>query len=256
MVSHLVYDATTDTYKDAYGNQYMQAIDASGNKRYILKNSVDVGSTLPTTTPAPTSSSIAATSTKVSKNTGNDDSLGGVTNNIINTAGGLTKDVLGTAKDLTKDVVGTASGLTKDVLNEVNTIGSGAGNFLKDTGSGAVGLLKDTGSGAVGLLKDAGSGAVDLLKDTGSGIMKLGQGPLYRDANGNLVSNNQSVGQGYGMVYANGVGGSGVLNSVSDSSFGYMNSQTPVDNYSYYGALQSKGGNYMPVTADFSSFRK
>ncbi len=28
------------------------------------------------------------------------------------------------------------------------------------------------------------------------------------------------------------------------------------DQYSYYGALQSKGANYMPVTADFSAFSR
>jgi len=33
--------------------------------------------------------------------------------------------------------------------------------------------------------------------------------------------------------------------------------KNPVDNYSYYGALPSKGSsNYMPITADFSAFGK
>ena len=31
---------------------------------------------------------------------------------------------------------------------------------------------------------------------------------------------------------------------------------SPIDNYSYYGALESKGSQFMPVNADFSSFRK
>jgi hypothetical protein len=29
-----------------------------------------------------------------------------------------------------------------------------------------------------------------------------------------------------------------------------------IDPYSYYGALPSKGANYMPITADFSAFGK
>jgi hypothetical protein len=34
------------------------------------------------------------------------------------------------------------------------------------------------------------------------------------------------------------------------------NPYTPIDNYSYFGALSSKGGNFLPVNSDFSSFRK
>ena len=40
------------------------------------------------------------------------------------------------------------------------------------------------------------------------------------------------------------------------SPYSMNNETTPIDNYSQYGALQSKGCNYMPVTADFSAFRK
>lgn len=51
-------------------------------------------------------------------------------------------------------------------------------------------------------------------------------------------------------------GGTGPAYSTPASNFGDMGTSTPVDNYSQYGALQSKGCNYMPVTADFSAFRK
>ena len=151
--------------------------------------------------------------------------ISGLANNVVNTAGGA---------------VGTAGNLALSA-------GSGAVNLLKDTGSGAVDLLKDTGSGAVDLLKDTGSGAIGLLKDAGSGIANLGSGGLQTQG-----SQYNSAG---GAVGAGGVGPS-QLGSVSDKTFGKMSGQTPVDNYSYYGALQSKGGNFMPVTADFSSFRK
>jgi len=168
----------------------------------------------------------ASTGGTTSTNTGTsvgslDNNISGVANNAINTAGG---------------VVGTAGNLAFSA-------GSGAVNLLKDTGSGAVDLLKDTGSGAVDLLKDTGSGAINLLKDAGNGIANLGSGSL------------KMQGSQYNSVGVGGVGPS-QLGSVSDKTFGKMSGQTPVDNYSYYGALQSKGGNFMPVTADFSSFRK
>jgi len=99
----------------------------------------------------------------------------------------------------------------------------GAVGLTKDVVGGTVGLTKDVVGGAVGLTKDVVGGAVGLVKDTASGIYNLGDSKTK-----------------------------------SDSAFGYVpsNLSTPVDQYSYYGSLQSKGGNFMPVTADFSSFRK
>jgi hypothetical protein len=49
-----------------------------------------------------------------------------------------------------------------------------------------------------------------------------------------------------------------IRNRQSDSGFGYVpgHGYTPVDNYSAYGASQSKGSNFMPVTASFSAFGK
>jgi hypothetical protein len=109
--------------------------------------------------------------------------------------------------------------------------------LLKDTGSGAVGLLKDTGSGAVGLLKDAGSGAASLLKSNPAQISSI-QG-----------SNQQTGNAGEG-----GQPSAGVNNNPYQT--GYSQGIHGIDPYSYNGALVSKGGNYIPITNDFSSFRK
>lgn len=203
-------------YTDNLGNIYIATTDNSGNKSYRLEGKISAAGT--------TSASSTTTQNSVASI---DNNISGVANNLVNTAGGA---------------VGTAGNLAFSA-------GSGAVNLLRDTGSGAVDLLKDTGSGAVDLLKDTGSGAIGLLKDAGSGIANLGSGRLQMQG-----SQYNSAG-GAGAVGAGGVGPS-QLGSVSDKSFGKMSGQTPVDNYSYYGALQSKGGNFMPVTADFSSFRK
>ena len=212
-------------YKDDLGNIYISYSDTSGNKKYILQGTGTAGTTTGTAgTAAPNVTTVSgvASSALTLDQTGASliNNTSGIANNLINTAGGA----LGTA-----------------------------GNLLKDTGSGAVDLLKDTGSGAVNLLKDTGSGAVGLLKDVGSGISNLGQGRLQQ--------NNQQYGPVTGSSGATGATGANTglpqgMGSVSDKTFGKMPGQTPVDNYSYYGALESKGGNFMPVTADFSSFRK
>lgn len=160
--------------------------------------------------------------------------------NVTSTGSGVASSAL-TLDQTGASLINNTSGIANNVINSATGLVGGAG-------SGAVNLLKDTGSGAVDLLKDTGSGAVGLLKDVGSGIANLGQGRLQQ--------NNQQNNQQYGSATGTNTGLPQGMGSVSDKTFGKMQGQTPVDNYSYYGALESKGGNFMPVTADFSSFRK
>jgi hypothetical protein len=151
---------------------------------------------------------------------------------------------------LGKLVQGAGSGLvdlTKTTLKETTSLardaGSGAAGFLKDTGSGATGLLKDTGSGVKDFIGDIGSGAADLLKRNPAQV----QSP---------TATTQSSGSGSGSsagqnVYQSGYFSTGTY-TLPNNPLGLQG----IDPYSYNGALVSKGGNYMPVTSDFSSFRK
>jgi len=160
------------------------------------------------------------------------------------------------AVNLLRDTGSGAVGLLKDT-------GSGAVGFAKDTGSGAVGFAKDTGSGAVGLLKDTGSGAVGLLKDTGSGVSGLlKSNPTSIEKRG---SGDGSSGAGTGQGAGQGTGdlsqGQNPYQSGYFSKGSYSLPNNPlglqgIDPYSYNGALVSKGGNYIPITNDFSAFRK
>jgi hypothetical protein len=131
------------------------------------------------------------------------------------------EEVVGGTVNLGKEVVGGTVGLGKDVVG--GTVGLG-----KEVVGGTVGLGKEVVGGTLGLGKEVVGGAVGLVKDAASGIYNLG-----KKSKDDRESNN-------------------------DSAFGYVpnHASTPVDQYSYYGALQSKGGNFMPVTADFSSFRR
>jgi hypothetical protein len=141
--------------------------------------------------------------------------------NIVRTAVGgavdLGKDAVGGAVDLTKQTVGGAVGLGKDAVG-------GAVGLTKETVGGAVGLAKDTVGGAIGLVKDTVGGAVGLAKDV------LTPNPMYI---GQTNSNGAQVGQPR-----------------------YGTQTTNADIYSYYGALPSRSSNFMPITADFSSFGK
>jgi hypothetical protein len=123
-------------------------------------------------------------------------------------------------------------------------------DLLEDTGSGAKDLLEDTGSGATSLLRDAASGAAGLLRDAGSGVAGvLKTNPLQID---NRNKNEQSQSQQYvNNPYQTGYYTQGTYN-LPNNPLGIQG----IDPYSYNGALVSKGSNYIPVTSDFSSFRK
>lgn len=115
---------------------------------------------------------------------------------------------------------GTTDGSGNNIIK--SAVG-GAVGLTKEAVGGAVGLTKEVVGGAVGLTKEVVGGAVGIVKDTASGIYNIGD----NEKKSSTISSTTSY----------------------DAS-------SPVDQYSYYGALKSKGGNYMPVTADFSSFRR
>jgi hypothetical protein len=153
-------------------------------------------------------------------------------NTTVGTAGVLGGQTLDTTADILKSTGSGASDLLKSGA-------SGASDLLKSGASGATDLLKTTASGATDLLKSGASGATDLLKSAGTGLKEI------------ATDNRQSVGvAGTGVAGTTGTG-SGVMGAgVSTRGLG------GIDSYSYYGALVPKGGNYMPVTADFSAFAK
>jgi hypothetical protein len=154
-------------------------------------------------------------------------------NTSVGTAGVLGSKTLDTTSDILKS---TGSGAT-DLLKST---GSGASDLLKSGASGATDLLKSTASGATNLLKSTASGATDLLKSAGSGLK-------------DIATDNRKAAEARG-VGVGGVGGGGV-GGVSGAGIP-TRGVAGIDNYSYYGALPSKGGNYMPITADFSAFAK
>jgi hypothetical protein len=144
-----------------------------------------------------------------------------------NSVGRLAEKTGAGVVDVTKTVVNNATGLAAGA-------GLGAFKLVEDAGSGAVGLVRDAGSGAVGLVKDTGAGAASLLKSN----------PVQIN-----VQQPQNI--GYNNPYQTGYYSQGTYN-LPNNPLGIQ----AIDPYSYNGALVSKGGNYIPVTDDFSQFRK
>jgi hypothetical protein len=146
---------------------------------------------------------------------------------------------------------------TKDLLEKT---GGGATDFARDVGEaglgvaavgaglgvagvqGAVGLGREVVTGTVGLGREVVGGTIDLAKDAGRGVA---------DAFGRIkptqVSSTQFDNVSSGGSSGSGTAGSGTAGTRQSTTAGS-------DSLSYFGALPAKGGNYIPVTADFSRF--
>ena len=178
----------------------------------------------------------------VTGTTGSDKPLSNAVSQVANTlnTGIGTGGMLGSKTlDTTSDILKSTGSGAVDVLKSGS---SGAVDLLKSTGSGASDLLKSGTSGASNFLKSTASGATDLLKSAGTGLKEIATD--NRAANGTTTTTGSRIVSGQGST--NGVVGTGIATRGVNG----------IDNYSYYGALPSKGGNYIPVTADFSAFAK
>jgi hypothetical protein len=154
-----------------------------------------------------------------------------------------TKTVVGaTGSAVVNTVDATGNVLTKTVDTAGNVV-----NKTVDVAGNVVGKTMDTATNVVGKTFDA---AGNLLSSTANrlGLDRVGyqqsyRGPVNSSSSGNAAGYPSS---GYkNTEYRPGSNVTGV-SSLPNSN--------PNDPYSYNGALQSKGGNFMAVTADFSRF--
>ena len=253
----------------------MQFLFGSQDSNYLLKTEV-VPPVCPT---CPSCSSANGVCTNCGGHGGGGTTGDGVTSLIRDGAGGaahLGRDVVGGTVGLGKEAVKGTVELGKDAIvgglglglvgaSAVTSVASGAGNFVKDSASGAGNFVKDSASGAGNFVKDSASGVYGATKEVVGGTVGLG-----REAVGGLVGLGGQGGGG-GGGYQNNNGGGGYQNSYGGPQFqgggggggnqgGYLQPQRAnsqgQDPYSYYGALPPRAGgkNFVPMTADFSSF--
>ena len=122
--------------------------------------------------------------------------------------------------------------------------GSGTTGLLRDAVGGTVGLAKETVGGTVGLAKETVGGAIGLVKDAGSGVASVLKTDPTKVTGPTMGGQSGQIAGGGGIDQPIGIG-----TRKGDS-------QSAIDPYSYNGALVSKGGNYIPITSDFSAFAK
>ena len=158
----------------------------------------------------------------------------------------------------------TAADVAKYGIGAIKDTAGGIGTGLKDTAHEVTGLAKSAGSGTVDLAKSAGSGLMQMSKDgktaqgaSGSGGMGAGMGAGGAGMGAGMGSGGAGMGAGGAGMGAGGAGAGpgGAGPGTGSGGVAYSGPQS-MDQYSYFGALPAKkSGNYMPVTADFSSFR-
>ena len=197
----------------------------------------------PVTNRESTSSAISPTSSTSPSPENNDStssstSLGGVVNNTVDNGTGLLYGTGSGVTNLARDTASGTVGLGREVVG--GTVGLG-----REVVGGTVGLGKDIVGGTVGLGKDIVGGTVGLGKDIVGGIMDLGKSASSTaNANTNTNTNANATNQVSGDLSRGGY----------SNSYAGNGSSSVTDQYSYYGAVPNKGGNYIPLTSDFSKF--
>ena len=161
-----------------------------------------------------------------------------------------------------------SSSLAFDKKTVVGATGSAITNTVGATGD-VLGKTVDTAGNVVNKTVDTAGNVVNKTVDTAANVV----GKTF-DAAGNLLSSTANrLGLdrvGYQQSYGGPVNTSTSSNAAGYPSSGHRNTEyrpgsnqtgvsslpnsNPNDPYSYNGALQSKGGNFMAVTADFSRF--
>ena len=237
---------------DKNGNVYIPYTDSSGNTKYMSSSGSGSGSG----SSGSGSGSGSGESIGTPKGTYLDSEGNLMTSANPNTVvGGLTTTALGVGQ------VGTTG---------INAVGGVANNIVDTAGKAidsATGLVGGTINSATGLVGGTINSATGLVGGLANTAGNLVGGVVGNTTNmiGNLGNGGQGQGQGQGQgprQQMNSGSGSAASSlgyttySDPNKAAGYTPGYTPIDNYSQYGALQSKGGNYIPVTADFSSFRK
>jgi hypothetical protein len=245
--------AISDYYKWYwYWNSAGPGTNSQYSNNYLLKTQIvpPVCPSCPTATCATTASKVDGSSDSSASSGSSDKKSGNIVTSTVDTAGNVVNKTIDTTSNVFNKTIDTTSNL-------LTSGATGATNLLTSGVSGAANLLTSGATGATNLVKSGVSGTVDLAKDAGSGIVKVADKTL--NTAGNIVGN-LTDGSGYGSGAGAGAYYGG-LNTPYGSGSGYSapgfsRGSSSADNYSYYGALPSKGSNYIPITADFSAFKK
>jgi hypothetical protein len=189
---------------------------------------------------------------KGGRGTSEDDSLGGVTNNLIDTTGDVASGIIQGTGNAVSSVVKGVTDLGDTALNDATLLGVGgellgsqivdtAGNLALDAGDGIYNLANNEDEG------DEENGGTGINNYNQSGQQGTGGIPF-----GSLLTAQNNV-----YTTQEGDEGAGTVQQQQQQQ-GITTPPTNggIDNYSAYGALIPKGSNFVPLVASFSAFAK
>lgn len=162
---------------------------------------------------------------------------------LVGATGSLVANTVGTAGNIVNSTVDTAG----NVVNKtVDVAGNVVGKTL-DAAGNVVGKTFDTAGNIVGKTFDA---AGNLLGSTADrlGLDRVGYNQSYR---GPTNTSTSAIVNGY---QSNSRGSSEYRPGSNNTGVSTLPNASPKDAYSYNGALQPKGANFIPITTDFSRF--
>jgi len=147
------------------------------------------------------------------------------------------KDAVGAVGDVATGTVGAVGDVATGTVGAVGNVATGTVDAAGNVATGAVGAASNVATGVLGAVGDVATGAIDAV--------------------GNVVGSTVNAA---GQVVPDGQRSAGTTSTVA----GQQVQQGPItgstgmtDPYSYYGKLPSKPhGDYIPRTADFSSFSR
>jgi hypothetical protein len=178
----------------------------------------------------------------------NPNSLGGVSNNLINKS-----------SDLAGKVTDNATGLAVGAGVLAAGAGSTAANLVSGAGSGAKDLLENTGSGAMSLAKGVGGEVSDVISGVGQGIAGVGNELAYlanTAVQGGVNAQGRQQLGGQAPLYS-------AINAVGPAYItGYGNNMSANDIpsiYNYYGSQttgQQTTSTYLPYPDSFAAFTR
>ena len=177
---------------------------------------------------------------------GTRNSVGGVTNNLIDTTGNIASDVVKGVAGLGETVVNDATllGVGGEMLGSqvVDTVG----NLALNAGQGVYNLANNSATGVGGENQSGGQGAGGI--PFGSLLSSNSAETMNQNASG-VPSQGEEASQGEEKASSS---SSQIMTPPVTSGGGVPG----IDNYSAFGALVPKGSNFVPLVASFNAFAK
>ncbi len=226
-------------FKTASGSATTAAIAIPPYTEKIVKAGVDISGATPATAGGGTGTNLSGLTVS-----GVVDGAGNVTNSAVTNVGGVAGNIVGTTGHIAQNTVGVVGDVMEEAVNEVG-----------DVTTGAIGVAGNITNKAVSTLGNV----IGNSASTVNGLLGDPYGNIKNNLNRNQIYRNTHTYSGYNngnnnSATANGAYGGLGFPIANVPKYNTQNSRT--NPYGYYGGKPENTSEFLPVTANFSSFGK